>query len=133
MEGKWKVGADLVFPLVTTAQRPDLVVWSDERRCAVILELTVPWEENFAAAEARKEDRYQELLTECREEGWDVEYYHLAVGVRGYVEGKLMHLFKRRFNFSNAEMRSLRVKLQETAERASFFIWLKREDPVWLE
>ena len=59
--GKWKLAADLqdslVFPLVITAQRPDLVVWCEEMRKAIIMELTVPWEDNFANAEERKDKK----------------------------------------------------------------------------
>ncbi len=53
------------------------------------MELTVPWEENFADAEHRKEERYEKLIDECKEQGWKVEYYHLAVGARGFIEKKM--------------------------------------------
>ena len=50
-QGTWKVAADLdsalVFPIVTTSQRPDIVVWSDDAKQVILLELTMPWEENW--------------------------------------------------------------------------------------
>ena len=49
--GTWKVAVDLdgplVFPIVTTSQRPYLVVRSNDARQVFLSELTVPWEENF--------------------------------------------------------------------------------------
>ena len=46
--GTWKIAVDLgtplVFPLVTTEKRPDLVIWREEKKKAVIMELTVSWE-----------------------------------------------------------------------------------------
>ena len=135
--GKWKVAADLqdslVFPLVITAQRPDLVVWCEEMRKAIIMELTVPWEDNFEKAEERKEKRYDELLTECQEQGWKIEYFHLAVGARGYVDRKLINFLRHRFCCTNTELRKLTSEVQEAAEKASYWIWLKRDDLTWIE
>lgn len=136
-KGQWELAADLesflVFPLVGTTQRPDIVVWSQEIRCAIVLELTVPWEDNFVNAEIRKEERYETLMEECRAQSWNVEYYHLAVGARGFIERKLLNIFRHRFGFSAAELRMLKCALQQTVEKASLWIWLKRDDNAWLE
>ena len=135
--GKWNVAADLdsqlVFPVTVTAQRPDCVIWNTEKRIVIILELTIPWEENIKKAEERKEQRYEKLIEACRDKGWDTEYYHLAVGCRGYVDKNLTKLFKSRFCLSNKEVKKLTEELQEVVERASFFIWLKRDDANWME
>ena len=89
-EGKWKIAVDLdtllVFPLVATTQRPDLVIWSEERKKAVIMEFTVSWEDNIEAAEDRKERRYKDLIERCEEEGWEIDYFHIGVGARGFVD-----------------------------------------------
>ena len=99
--GTWKVAADLdtqvVFPVVTTTLRPDLVVWNPEKKHVLIMELTVLWEENMEQAEDRKEKRYAELIEACKDKGWETEYYHLAVGCRGYVDKKIATLFRNRF------------------------------------
>ena len=128
----WKVAADLdnslVFPIVTTSQRPDVVVWSDDARQVILLELTVPWEENFGDAEDRKYRRYEELIDACREAGWRTwspDYYHLAVG-------KLTNVMRTRFGFKTRELKALIAALQQAAEKASYFIWLKRDDRAWL-
>ena len=53
--GSWKITADidsvLVFPIIVTNKRPDLVIWMKEDKKAMLLELTIPWEENFEQAE----------------------------------------------------------------------------------
>jgi ribosomal protein L15 len=68
--GRWKIATDidklLVFPIVATLQRLDIVIWSNERKIVHLLELTVPWESNLEAAEDRKEKRYQGLLKPVR-------------------------------------------------------------------
>ena len=89
-EGKWKIVADLdellILPIVKTAQRPDIVIWNEERRIVHLLELTVPWESNLELAEERKEARYDELLQQCEDQGWTASHSHLGVVARGYVK-----------------------------------------------
>ena len=73
-DGSWKIMVDLenplVFPLIATTQRPDIVLWSPEKRKAIIMELTVSWEDNIRVAEERKEQRYKDLVERCEEDGW---------------------------------------------------------------
>ena len=65
----WKMLVDfkhdpIVFPpmICSTSERPDIVIWSPLCRTVILLELTCPAEEGIAAAQRRKEARYQELL-----------------------------------------------------------------------
>ena len=135
--GFWEVKADLdsqlVFPVMMTEKRPDLVVWSSDRKHVIILELTVPWEDNIKDAEYRKEKRYEDLVNACKEKGWETEYYHLAVGCRGYVQNKTRKLLQNRFKIESINLKRMIKELQEAAEKASFFIWIKRDDECWLE
>ena len=63
----------------------------------------------------------------------DCKPSHLGVGARGYVDKKLLHLFRTEMGFSATEVKQLRERVQEAAEKASLFIWLKRDDSTWLE
>ena len=98
-----------------------------------MLELTVPWESNLGAAEERKEIRYEELVEACEEKGWTVQFSHMGVGARGYVDRKLLHLFQHEMGFTPNEVKKLREELQKAGEQASLFIWLKRDDVLWME
>jgi hypothetical protein len=109
------------------------VVWCKERKIVHLLELTCPWETNLDAAEERKEERYEGLVTACEEQGWTADHSHLGVGARGYVDRKLLRLFRWEMGFTAKEVKQLREELQRTAEKASLWIWLKREDASWLE
>ena len=63
----WKMTADLKealhFPhhIVHTQERPDIMIWSDTVKHVIIVELTVPWEENMEKAFERKKLRYENL------------------------------------------------------------------------
>ena len=72
----WELLVDLkpqrVFPpeITSTSSRPDIVIWSKKAKTVILIELTVPWEENMEAAHERKMLKYQDLTAECREKGW---------------------------------------------------------------
>ena len=135
--GQWNIAVDLdspmVFPLIASAQRPDIVMWSNDRKKAVIMELTVSWEDNIKAAEQRKNERYEVLIERCEEDGWDVDYYHIGIGARGFIDKSFIGLLKSRLGFNQQEVSKLSSEIQETVEKASMWIWLKRNDPSWTE
>ena len=124
-----QLSRDLIIPAHVSGDRSE---GDGDAKQVILLELTVPWEENFGDAEDRKHRRYEELIDTCKEAGWNPEYYHLAVGCRGYVSRELANLMRGRFGFTTREQRTLVATLQQAAEKASYFIWLKRDDRVWL-
>ena len=73
----WKVSADLKtslqFPvhIIQTEKRPDIVAWSDSKKTVLLIELTVPWEENREEAHERKKNRYETL----RADAWKMVGY----------------------------------------------------------
>ena len=72
----WKMevdlGRQLQFPqeICSSTLRPDVLLWSAAVKAAILMELTVPWEEGLEAAYERKKAKYADLVAECRESGW---------------------------------------------------------------
>ena len=72
----WRIAVDLpgtgyAFPahIAVIGLKPDLVLWSEELRLIIIIELTVPAEVNMRAAKARKTEKYGKpdgLADTCR-------------------------------------------------------------------
>lgn len=79
----WEMRADLgrrlVFP-----QFVQTVLWSEEVKKIILIELTVPWEEGCEEAWERKSNRYQDLVHQCREKGWKTWLFPVEVGCRGF-------------------------------------------------
>ncbi|KAI8491916.1 hypothetical protein Bbelb_302890 [Branchiostoma belcheri] len=71
--GKWEMTADLDrqlhFPstICETSLRPDLVLWSEDQKAVLIIELTIPWEENVQAVFERKKLKYDDLVQQCKQ------------------------------------------------------------------
>jgi hypothetical protein len=127
--GEWQIAIDLkhlVFPteILVTAQRPDIVVWSRLLKHIILIELTVPWEENIEASHKRKLDRYNELVAQCRKKGWRCELFAVEVGVRGFVSPSVLSLL-RRFGIQNRYRRKALREISLAAEAGSAWIWDK--------
>ena len=87
----WTMSVDIEggfsFPhhIAVTRQRPDMVLWCDDEKKVLLVELTVPWEGNMEWAHERKLARYVELEKDCRARGWSARTYAVEVGCRGFV------------------------------------------------
>ena len=84
----WKVTADLdndfVFPanVALTQDRPDIVLVAESLRRVVLVELTVPCEENFE--HHKKQEKYIPIEAQARTNGWGVDIFAVEVGARGF-------------------------------------------------
>ena len=132
----WELAADLpgcekLFP-IPTQKKPDIVVWCEQERIVHIVELTIPHEDNIATAHERKETRYRKLVEECEEAEWQTQQFSIEVGCRGFV-AESMRGWLKRSGLSIRETNNLLRRIQETVEKASHWIWLKKDDDSWLE
>ena len=132
----WKVLADLdkrlVFPphVVVTGLRPDLIIYSDQGKVMIMVELTCPCEQNFDARHVQKVDKYQDMKDRCIELGWKVYLFAVEVGARGYTAHSLSSCLR----ILGLRGRNLRRCLEEagnTALRTSFWVWILRDNKEW--
>ena len=126
--GRWEVAAELedctrFFPIPTT-KKPDLVIWCAEEKVVHLVELTVPHEDNINAAHERKEKRYEALVEECEEAGWEATHFPVEVGCRGFI-GTSVRRWMRVAGLGPKKGNIMVKTLQETVEKASHWIWLR--------
>ena len=133
---EWKMevdlGRQLHFPreINCTTLRPDMVLWTTAGKSALLVELTVPWEEGLEAAHERKRAKYADLVAECREGGWSTRLYPVEVGARGFVGDSTTRLLKD-LGLRGTRLHKATREISEEAEKASFWLWLRRRDKVW--
>ncbi|CAC5372773.1 mrp [Mytilus coruscus] len=94
---------------------------------AILLELTVPWGERIEDANERKRLKYQDLLAECRDNGWRVWLFPVEVGSRGFV-GQSMWRALRALGIVEGERSKLIGNLCKEAETSSMWLWRKRSE-----
>jgi hypothetical protein len=130
---QWEILVDLekrlVFPqdIVVTTQRPDMVLQDAVQRRLMIVELTVPWEANVQESHQRKKLRYEELRLACELKGWRTRCYAVEVGCRGFA-GLSLRKFYQELGLEGKDLRNTLAKAAECAERASAWLWLKRNE-----
>ena len=83
------------FPvhIAQTEKQPDIVAWSDSKKSVLLIELTVPWEENREEAHEQKKNRYETLRADCVEKGWICHVIPVEVGCRGFPGHSVISFF----------------------------------------
>ena len=77
-------GENYVFPpeIFSTAERPDILLWSTKLKKVILIELTCPAEEGIQAAKVRKQAQYTPLLENiARMTTWKAMLLTIEVGV----------------------------------------------------
>ena len=92
----------------------------------------MPYEDNIRAAHERKEGRYEALVEGCEEAGWKATHFPVEVGCRGFISSSLRK-WMRVAGLGPKKTNATARTLQETVEKASHWIWLKRVDTTWGE
>lgn len=133
----WQLLVDLnhklVFPpeIFSTNQRPDIVIWSIKTKKVLLVELTVPCDENIETAQIRKTGRYTQLSSDINSTtDWNSTIITIEVGARGFV-ARTMSSFFRRIGFSTHSASALCKSISLVTARCSHHIWLHRDNKNW--
>ena len=134
----WHCNIDLrkkqtAFPphIYLTAERPDIVLYSNNKKHVIMIELTSPVEENMQSWREKKRTKYEKLGDNIRECGeWTVHVFTIEVGARGFV-GRSVVASGLRLGMDYKTASSLAKELSRLAIRCSHFIWLNRNNTGW--
>ena len=95
-----------------------------------MLELTIPWESRIDEAHERKRSKYDDLRSQCIDNGWDCWCLPIEVGCRGFVATSVVKTLTK-LGIRGKEKRNIIRKVGEVAEKASNWLWIKRSDKLW--
>ena len=95
-----------------------------------IIELTVPWEENFESSNQRKRTKYAELLLRRKLQHRNTHLIVFEVGARGKPSDSCKEL-NLLFGGDKTASSDCRQSMVREAIRGSFDIWMHRENPTW--
>ena len=132
----WKICCDLNgdyrFPLAiaVTSLRPDIVVYSSFTKQVILIELTCPCEENMLERHTAKVNKYSSLCECIVDNGWEVHFFAVEVGARGYCGNTLRRMFCR-LGMRTSEVKKCIKSLGVISTQCSFFLWLNRNTKIW--
>lgn len=113
-----------------TDLRPDICLISHSTRKCILLELTVPFEDNILQAAERKIRKYNDLQREIVSNGYSCKLYSITVGCRGNYTGSL-RICLRELGLSKSAAESTCRRAALAALRCSYRIYLSRKNAVW--
>ena len=137
----WEITFDLpgndafthrVFPadVVSTKDRPDVLLLSRANKWALVIELTCPKEERIHKAHSGKTSKYAHLVEGGELNGWSVGVWAVEVGCRGYVAISTIKVL-RAFRFTRSQQCTIKHELEDVVRRCSYYIWCSRHLPTW--
>ena len=122
----------MTFPpiIVSTSERPDIVVWSSSTKTVILVELTCPAEENFAKANTYKTRRYAPLMEQIDQAGWTGHCRTIEAGARGLISHRF-HKTLRELSLSSKEASQACKDISLISAKCSYGIWLARKSLTW--
>ena len=92
IRGKSIIGGTIPADIITTGQRPDIVLINRSENKITLLELTVSFEKNIASANVRKSTRYFDLTKDIVDKGWTAYNVLFEISSRGHIIKKNKNL-----------------------------------------
>ena len=120
-----------LFPpqLAISDLRPDITIFSQLQKEAMLIELTVCTEVSYEAAQHRKTAKYLELASEVEANGFNSKLITLEVGSRGLVCTKGFQRLCETISGGKRRWRQLLQDVSSAAIRGSYGIWTSRNHP----
>ena len=120
------------FPphIAFTELRPDIIIFSNNLKRVILIELTCPCEENMEAWHNAKVNKYMPLKSVIENNGWNVDLFAVEVGARGYCSRSVLCCFKS-LGLRNCTINTTIKQLSKCSMECSFGIWLARNNKAW--
>ena len=116
--------------ILVTEQRPDVTIINRPNKTITLVELSICWDQDHPQARLRKQNRYEELLSELDERGWEASLATLEIGSRGFSGNETAHSLKR--ILPNKRLRTtLLTKLNHISINCSHKIFQEHNNTLW--
>ena len=116
--------------IASTSLRPDICIYSLDKKEVLFIELTSPAEENIHFWRLNKRKKYLDLVELAKSNGFNAKCKTIEVGARGFVSKPSMNIFSM-LGIKQKDQTKLRKELSQVAIRCSHFIWINRENLEW--
>ena len=108
--------------------RPDIVLTNIEKKKCILVELTVPFEENIANAQLRKATKYRGLVADVEQAGWSCAYHSVEIGSRGIAAHGTSRTLQSLTSAPKKAIKAAVKLLIQTAVKCSYVIFKERKN-----
>ena len=126
-------GGTIPADILTTAQRPDIVLVNRSEKKIALLELTISFEKNIDSANQKKTLRYLNLAADLTNAGWEMDRRPFEVGSRGQITKRNKTTIcdiTRKYGL-NVKKSKLLKDLSKIALLCSFIVFQAHCQPDW--
>ena len=128
-------GGTIPPDLLVTNLKPDLFIFNEVSRFAVVFELTCPWDANIERSHSYKEEKYAALVADLSR-NYKVFHFSVEISVRGHVtkanKNRLKSLAYKCCNNAKQTTKSLINSASKAALLSSYSIFSARKEPAWM-
>jgi hypothetical protein len=128
-------GGTLPPHILTTAQRPDLVLVNEVDKSVIVFELSVPWDSNVDTAHNYKLNKYSSLKIDLENSGFNTFLFCCEVSVRGQInktnKSALKTLLFKSTDHGRSSFKSFINSISKAALLGSFTIFNARNELSW--
>ena len=128
-------GGTIPPDILTTSQRPDIVVINRDLRQVLLFELTVPWDTNVVTMHDYKQNKYSSLTIDLESKGFVVDLFCFEVSVRGQITksncARLKSFLLKTTGLKRRRSIELINNVSKAALLGSFTIFNARNELLW--
>ena len=132
IDGMTSSGVTIPAYILPTSQRPDLFLYTEKAKKAIIAELTVPFEPNIPKAHEIKQSRYAGLLSDLNQAGVNTSLVCFEIGSRGLITQDNVARIRSILKFKGVSFKKqISRDISKLALLGSYAIWNSRKEAIW--
>ena len=122
--------------VAVTSLKPDPTIVNETSKEIIIVELTIPFDQNINSAHQRKSKRYEMLVNDIENNGYDVKYFPIEIGSRGLISRDNVLNLRTLFNIESEksrEFKNILKNLSKISIIASYCIFYSKFEHSWID
>ena len=135
IDGMTSSGGTIPAYILPTSQRPDLFLYNEKAKKAIIAELTVPFDKpNIPKAHEIKQSRYAGLLSDLNRAGVNtsLKIVCFEIGSRGLITQDNVARIRSILKFKCVSFKKqISRDISKLALLGSYAIWNSRKEAIW--
>ena len=135
IDGMTSSGGKIPAYILPTSQRPDLFLYDEKAKKAIIAELTVPFEPNIPKTHEIKQSRYGGPLSDLNRAGVNTSLVCFEIGSRGLITQDNVASLRSILKFKSVSLKKKKKQISRDISRlallGSHAIWNSRKEAIW--
>ena len=127
-------GGTIPPEVIVTNLRPDIFIFDEVKREALVFELTCPWDSNIERSHTYKEEKYAPLIADLSRV-FKTYHFSFEVSARGQItkanRARIKELVFRCCSDSKAVTKLLNTNVSKASLLSSFSLFSARNEPSW--